>query len=401
MTHPPRAGALPRRLLWSWLAFVLTAQALLGFLGVADLWTRGHNGWNGGAYHLAARNTLRWGLLFPLQYDAGTVPPTGADVYTHHPLALHLHDTASLWLFGDHPAAIRGVAAVHAVLALAMLFLLVRRYWSDLHAVVASGVYLLLPVNAIYLNMANHSSGFLFWSLLALYCYLAYQRAMDAGGQAGRWYAATLAAFWVAAQWDWPAYYVAFGMAVHWLVAGVARLRRTGRPCWRWDRHLGGLAGFCVLVLASFGGHFLLVEIVTGNLSELGGTFEKRQDVPWSRFREHLKVVPELMFTWPVLALCGGWVAAYVVRLARGRARARDLVPVVYAYGGVIHYLVFKWSAVVHSYWAWTTLPFVAIACATSLVAAGGWVARRAAPRIGRRGALAAGAAVGLALVPL
>jgi hypothetical protein len=398
-----RAGRfqLPRGVLWSCFAVLLFAQLLLGFQGVADMWTRGHNGWNGGAYHLAARNSLRWEVLLPLQYDAGNTPPDPSKLYTHAPLALHLHNTASVAVFGDHPAAVRGVAAAHGVLALAMLFVLVRRFWGDAHAVVASGVYVLLPINAIYINMANHSNGFIFWSLLALYGYLRYQQATEHDEPTRWWYAATLGAFCMAAQWDWPAYYVAFGMALHWLVAGQARLRRLGRPWWRWDGHLLRLVGFSAFVLALFGGHFLLVQWLTGNVGELAGTFEQRQNVGWTRFRDHLGVVPELMFTWPVLGLSAAWLLAYGVRLASGRAKARDVVPLVYGLGGAVHYWLFKSSAIVHEYWAWPMLPFVAIACASAVLAMGSTLARWTTPRVGRRMGVAVGAASALLLVPL
>ncbi|MFW6085966.1 MAG: ArnT family glycosyltransferase [Myxococcota bacterium] len=398
--EPP--GHLPSRSVGAVFAVLIAAQVFLGFLGVADHWTRGHNGWNGAAYHLSARNSLRWEVLFPLQYDAGVTPPSATDLYTHHPLGMHLHNTASVWLFGDHPAAVRGVAAVHGVLALAMLFVFVRRWWDDLHAIVAGAVYVILPINAIYIHMANHSNGFIFWGLLALHCYLRFDEVSRSGREGRwRWYAAMIAAFFMAAQWDWPAYYLAFGVAVHWLVAGLAQLRRQGRPLWKWDARLGALAGWCVWVLALFGGHFVLVQLFTENVGELAGTFEERQNVGWPRFREHLAIVPELMFTWPVLGMAGVWLGAYVVRLGRGRARARDLAPLVFALGGACHYWVFKWSATVHSYWAWTMLPFFAIACASVTVTTGRWLVRRAEPRLGRPLAVAAGALVGLLLVPL
>lgn len=396
------SGRLPRRALVLGFAVLITAQAFVAFMGVADFWTRGHNGWNGAAYHLSARNTLRWGLLFPLQYDTGVTPPPPDEVYTHHPLAMHLHNTASLWLFGDHPAAIRGVAALHGVLALAMLLLFVRRWWDDVHALVAGAVYLVLPINAIYINMANHSSGFIFWSLLALHCYLTFdERIREEGPHPFRWYGLTLATFFLASQWDWPAYYVAFGIALHWLVAGVARLRHRGRAWWRWDRHLFALVGFGLFVLALFGGHWLLVKALTHNVGELEGTIRERTDIPWARFAQNLRVVPPLMFTWPVLGLCAAWLVGWSVRLVRGRARPRDVAPLVYGIGGAIHYVVFKWSAIVHSYWAWTALPFVAMACAATTVGAGRWLVARATPRLGRGRALLVGALVGLVFVPL
>jgi hypothetical protein len=367
------------RVFWFGFAALLLAQAWLGFWGVDDLWTRGHNGWN----------------------EAGTTPPRPSQLYTHHPLAMHLHNTTSMLIVGDRPAAVRGVAALHGVLAVLMCMLWVRRFWGEVHALLAGAIYVVLPINGIYLNMANHSSGFIFWSLLCLYCYLRYQERVEEGASAWKLYAGTLASFFMAAQWDWPAYYVAFGIAVHWLVRGVGRLRRAGRTWWRWDAHLFALTGFSVWVLALFGGHFFMVQLITENIGELTGTFHARQNVSLERFQRHLGVVAELMYTWPVLALSAAWLIGYVVRLFSRRARARDLVPLIFACGGAVHYWMFKWSAVVHCYWSWTMLPFVAIACASCLVTLGSSIARWTRPRLGAWGARACAAALGLLLVPL
>src|SRR5690606_23223356 len=62
----------------------------------------------------------------------------------------------------------------------------------------------------------------------------------------------------------------------------------------------------------------------------------------------------------------------------------RDAVPFVFGVAGVAHYVIFRHSAVVHEFWAWYTLPFVAIACATSLLAAGRFLAARVGGARGR-----------------
>jgi hypothetical protein len=348
---------------------VLAVQVFLAVWGVADQWTRGHNGWNGSAYHNAARNTLRWDVLFPLQYETANAPPKKERLYTHAPLALHLHNVASVKLFGDREASIRLVAGFWSVAALCMLFAVVRRLWDDAHALAASALYVALPINAIYTNMANHSAGFIFWSLLTLYLYIHATRAPP-------WrrsdYTLFLIAFAIAASWDWPAYYIAACVAAHW--AWTLRPRRSAPA--------GGsatqLALFCVWVVALFAGHFVLVEAVSGNLDELAGAFNTRRALSWGRFRTHLLVVPELMFTAPVLALCAAWMAAWGVRVVRGTARARDLVPVAFLIAGLIHYWTFRWSAIVHSYWAWPMLPAVAIAVPVSLFAMTRWLRERA-----------------------
>ena len=376
---PDRVGGRRRRVRIAF-AIVLALQVFLAVWGVADQWTRGHNGWNGSAYHNAARNTLRWDVLFPLQYETANVPPNKEQLYTHAPLALHLHNVASVALFGDREASIRAVAGFWSVAALCMLFAVVRRLWDDAHALAASAIYVALPINAIYTNMANHSAGFIFWSLLTLYLYI---RAIRAPPWRPRDFALFLATFAIAASWDWPAYYIAACIALHWthtlLKKGDSPLfeRVSFNPSKKGTVPFLWLGGFCLWVGVLFAGHFLLVEFVTGNLDELRGTFNARRALSWGRFRTHLLVVPELMFTAPVLGLCVAWVAAWGVRATRGTARARDLVPVAFLVAGLIHYWTFRWSAVVHSYWAWPMLPAVAIAVPASLFAMARWIRER------------------------
>jgi hypothetical protein len=366
-------------------AIVLALQVFLAVWGIADQWTRGHNGWNGAAYHNAARNTLRWDVLFPLQYETANVPPRDEQLYTHAPLALHLHNVASVQLFGDREVSIRLVAAFWSIAALCMLFAVVRRLWDDAHALTAAAIYVVLPINAIYTNMANHSAGFIFWSLLTLYLYL---RSPCVSARPWPSFLVLLASFTIAATWDWPAYYVAAGIGLHW---GWSLIR--SREPESTVRTATQLALFCGWVVALFVGHFVLVEALTGNLDELTGTFNARRALSWRRFRTHLWVVPELMFTWPVLGLCAAWIGVWAARAARGQARGRDLVPLAFILGGLIHYWTFRWSALVHSYWAWPMLPGVAIAVAVSLLASARWVRERAG--------LAASLAVLLFIVPL
>jgi hypothetical protein len=99
------------------------------------------------------------------------------------------------------------------------------------------------------------------------------------------------------------------------------------------------------------------------------------------------------MFTAPVLALCLVWLGMWAVRVARQTARGRDLVPLAFLFAGLIHYWTFRWSAIVHSYWAWPMLPGVAIIVAVSLFASGRFIRERAG--------MAASLSVLLLVVPL
>lgn len=397
---------------WIGFVIVLSVQSFLCFQGLGDLWIRGHNGWNGSAYHLAARNTLRWGDIFPVQYYTGRTPPTPDQYYTHHPLGMHLHDVISVAIFGDSEASERLVPALHGVLVVTALMLVIRRFYSPQLGLLAGAIYVTLPINGIYANMANHSSGFIFYGLLSLACYIRFQeeREKQCSGQPSRWgrYLAGLLLFtFMATLWDWPAYYVAFVTGIHFLIVGLLRQRRTGRLLFGKD--LGLLVIYSSLVLFSFAGHFLLVRLCVGHLKELTGIIATRMDVSWERFAYTLKVVPPLMMTWPVLLLAAAGMVEMVVKIARGRFEARDTFWFACGLGGTIHFFVFRWSTIVHEYWLWTTLPFVAISCASIVLRAASFV-RRYSHRVfstflheGLPNTLsfAAGASVFLVLLPL
>jgi len=379
-------------------AIILLAQILICFQGLGDQWTRGHNGFNGAAYHLAARNTLRWGDLFPVQYYTGRTPPGPEDYYTHHPLAMHLHNVVSLAIFGDSEAALRLVPAVHGVLAVLVLMLFVRRFYGPVVALLASAIYVALPTNTIYANMANHTSGCILWSLLAFWSYFSLREARAAKGHWRAHFFGLLGATLMATAWEWPAYYAAAFICLHWFFLAM---RSRGQERWR-ELVLLGIYG--LWVLCQFLGHFLLVRLVVGDLKELTGIIHTRLDVSWDRFAYTLRVVPPLMNTWPVLVLCGLWLVRTCV--VRSRFELRDLAPLAFGVGGWIHFFVFRWSAIVHEYWLWTTLPFVAIACATLLLDARRWVEDRIGALVRMelwRGRVATGSslAVFLALVPL
>jgi 4-amino-4-deoxy-L-arabinose transferase-like glycosyltransferase len=367
---------------------VMLVQIFFGLLQVNEQWTRGHNGWNSSAYHQSAKNSLRWSLLFPLQYYTGVERQPDDAVYTHHPLAMHFHNTAAMWAFGDHRAVVRGMAAAFGVLAAWMLFFVVRRLWGDWHAVLATGLYVVLPINAIFINMANHISGFIAFTLLTLLAYvrLHEERERLARGETSspsawrRWLVLLYVSFALSAFWDWPANYVALILASHWSVAGT----RRARACiGSWRTELLAFSGFCLVVLAMFVGHLVLVYVSTGSLSELLHIASARQGTGGFSFGHHLRTVPLLMFSWPVLALVVAFAVAFLGRAIRRRLAIRDLVPFTFAVTGVTHYVVFRQSAVVHEFWAWHTLPFVAIACATSLIAAGRFIATTVGARLG------------------
>ncbi len=324
--------------------FVLV-QIFFALLGIDGFWQWGHHGFNPAAYQIAAWNTLEWGTLFPAQYHTAPTPPAASDLYTNAPLLLHLSTTAAVGLLGDARWVVRLVPALHGVLAAVALWWIVRRHYGDARAALALCIYVLLPINHGFANMTNHSTGFILWGLIAL----------DAHLRGRHWL--RLVAILLCCNWDWPGYYLAFAIAVHWL--GSAWRRRAFAE-WR---H-GGL--FCAAVLASFVGFFLLAYHAVGSFDAMLESWSLRtQPVEqvggdlWGR-----SLYP--MFGVAVLGTGALWV------LVRGLLpRERDLIPLSFLFAGVLHTALFQATAVVHIYWPWPLNPFLAIGVADLLWTSG------------------------------
>jgi hypothetical protein len=109
-----------------------------------------------------------------------------------------------------------------------------------------------------------------------------------------------------------------------------------------------------------------LTSLLVGGSEALAKTIVDRQTPLWSWSR-HLITVPPLMFTWIVLGVMAIWIATACFTAIRRRLAVRELIPLTFGVGGIIHYAVFKWSAQVHEYWGWTALPGVAIVMAIAV----------------------------------
>ncbi len=372
---------------------IILLQAAFAIHGIDNFWQTGHNGYNGAAYHQAARNSLRFGYIFPDQYSRDykkRVP--NKTLYTHAPLGLHAHITASVWLFGDSHRSVRLVPAVNGLLATIALLVVVWRLWSRLHAAVAGAIFVLLPINHSFANMVNHSTGFIFWSLVTLACYLRW--AKSAGRENGSseskrtgffrsdyWsLAAVFGASLMAMFWDWPAYYVMFAIAVHWLYLSYDNAHRRLGHIFGLNREHVALALFSLFVLANFIAFFICVRSVVGNFNEVFASINMRTYPMAGDTKKLWTNTLKPVFSTPLIALGLSWIFGFVVRHARKKSRYRDLVPIAFFFAGCLHILLFKRTAVIHMYWPWPLNPFIAIASASVLI----WCCRTIASLVQR-----------------
>jgi hypothetical protein len=351
-------------------------------------------GYNGAAYQLAARNSLRWGEVFPVQYVTGDRKPTPRDLYTHAPLALHAHTTAGVWLLGDTPSSVRLVCAVMGWLSALALWWAGRRLWGQGVALVALALYVAMPINGIYINMTNHSTGLFAASLVAMVCLVERMRALGgrvegregAGPPGPGWTWGFFGASFVAMQWDWPAYYGCAFAALWWGGRVLALARARG---FREARREASLwVAFCAMVLASFAGYFVWAGVEAGGFEEMRTSFGVRNHAPPNAWKTLWEGTFLKMYPAPVLWLGAAWALGWVARLVKGRAQGRDLIPLSWLLAGVLHTVLFPSSGIIHAYWVWPFLPGLALGGAEVLVAAGvglgqglAWLAGQGAAR--------------------
>ncbi len=321
-------------------------------LGVANFWQWGHNGYNGAAFVQAARNSLRFHLFGEAQYYMGVAAPPPAEVYTHHPMALHVHLMAMLKLFGYHEWAARLVPAGYSFAGLLLLFAIVRRYWGKAEALGAATVYALVPLHLIFANMIDHEQGSIFWCLLFVF---AYARWLKTG--AVRFALLCFAAVSMAVQFDWPGYYIALFVAIHALLYGVFHQTRL----LQWRREYTFIPIFSLVVLTNAALFFGYIYHLRGSFDEMLGAFRSRSSTPegvWHRLWERSVD----MYGYLPIALLALWLLALLVRIPRRKLQLRDIFPVFFLLAQVVHSVLFRQAGYVHSYWTYHAGPAIAIA---------------------------------------
>ncbi len=350
---------------WRWLYWGSFGLIVLGFLcaclyEIAGPWRWGHNGYNGAAFMHAARNALRFGIVGQAQYYMGLEPPEPTMLYTHHPLLLHAHLVLNVALGGAREVMGRLVPAAYSMGMLLMIFAMGRRFLGRAEGLVAAAIFALTPLHLICANMINHEQGGIFWALVMLYAYLRWCEAPSA--KRAVW---TLVATSCAAQFDWPAYYMAFMMALHLGAWGLKGVRVEGR--WRWPKPWTLLLIFSAVVLANFFGFFAWIAHTRGSIDNMVRAFTLRTSEP-AHYWEHILAREDALHGDHLVALLLIWMVWSLVRLVRGKARLIELVPWIFAASQAIHSTVFKHAGIIHAYWVYYLGPALALGGAMVLV---------------------------------
>jgi len=345
----------------------------------------GHDGFNGAAFSQAARNSLRFGIPQQVQYYTDFATPPLSDVYTNHPLLLHVQLTALLGLGGVEPWIARLLPIAYALGFFVLLYRVTARRAGPLTATIAITLWTLTPLHTIFANMVNHEQGGLFWCFLLVDRYLLYQSNIAArltlDGPASRVPARQWPIFLAiscAMQFDWVGYYFAFFIGLHALVRALRV--HDGRSLLR---RLGFTLRFSGVVLFNVALFFGWIAWLRGGLSEMGAAFTQRSHSPAG----YLKLVFERstdLYGLGFMALLGIWLVYATVRVFRRRATAIDLIPWTFFGAQLIHSVVFKSAGAIHSYWTIYAGPALAVGGAMVLVAGatvvGRWFMRSGHP---------------------
>lgn len=376
--HPPSTSpaTLPSRpSAWGSVGFAVCVAMLAAWTiwtalhGIANDWQWGHNGYNGAAFWNAARNSVRFGMVGQAQYHTALTPPPVDDIYTHHPMLLHAHLIGSYLLLGDAPWVGRLWPALYSIGVVGMLLVVLLRALPRWPALLAATLYATTPLPVVFANMIDHEQGCMFWLLVLLW---SWHRWLTEG-QRKRDLALMLLAVSLAAQFDWPAYYFAFFLALHMAWRGLQDGGQLGLRWWQWRRAYTALGAFCVVVLANFVGFFAWIRSLRGGLGEMGSAFAGRSSSPDGYFARLWQRSQDLQ--GPVmLGLLALWLPLGVLRLVRRQAGFADLVAWLFFAVQLVHSLVFKQAGFIHCYWTYYAGPTLAIGGALVLWQSWRWL---------------------------
>ncbi|HEY7224412.1 MAG TPA: glycosyltransferase family 39 protein [Micromonosporaceae bacterium] len=408
-----------RRLAWGWLswarwwrreapfaAILLLAATLLTLNVGTPFWAQ--HEFNGAVFTGVAANHLRLGLGVTRgqDYFADTpygLWPTPAQVpdlmalyfhgqttavpYGHHPPLLGLTVAGAIAVFGEHTAVVRAVPIVYSLLGLVLFYLLVVRLFDRGIARVASLLYATFPLFAYFGRNVCHEAPTLCYGLALILAYVRWRP----GGPRRRWWAALMAgSVVVGGCYGWPMYYlVGLLIAVDW----VSRRR--------FDSRLAltiGLPG--VVTLAGVLGQ--ITAMPGGGLSQLlangqlrTGDTDSSGATPMAWWHQLVRYYAEQNFGKIAVALVPFAVGFLVYRAYRERLSQRTMIVGLFGAWGLVHIVLWRDGAWVHTYWQFYLLPFVAIVLAWPAVA----LARRCLTRQWLRAAAFVVAGVGIYLL--
>lgn len=205
--------------------------ALMLLLGLAirlwdftDPFTTNSHGYNGAFYSVIARNYLHYGFLktrIAQVVNVDQVRPDRFEYYFGHPPLLSILIAFSFRLFGIHEASVRLVPILFSLGSILLLFLFIQKVSNTLTALVGACLFAFIPMEGYFGSCPDAQSSLVVFFILALF--LTYFLYLQTGRK--RFLALLLFSFGVGALSDWPVYYAAVFVTLHYLFFRTERKR--------------------------------------------------------------------------------------------------------------------------------------------------------------------------------
>jgi hypothetical protein len=311
---------------------------------------------SGSFYGVLARNYVRrpWTETHGIPVlTVGSLSGVPVTFYYDHPPLVPLLIFPMYKMFGVGEWQTRLPTSVATVLAIGVLYRLMRRFGTERAAVIAAAVFAATPM-VLYFGGQPEVLGMplVLFALLAIHAYLTFHREANRAA-----FARLVGAFTLAAISDWPAFILVPVLAGHF----VATRRRQE---WGW------IVLFCAIATAEFA--LLNVYIaVAANLpwdwivplfkgrSAIGITAPFTADewlrTAWMSNRH--------FHTTPLVITASTWVVLRSVRVAIGPHPGDSAARLLLAWG-VLHVLIGRQGVYSHDWWWWPLTPGLAVAAA-------------------------------------
>lgn len=334
---------------------------------------RGYLGSNGARYSIMAKNVLRADVkavnYAPLLNMA---EQKDLDPYLHHPPLLHWMLALVFHVFGEEEDHARLLPYLFTLLNLVLIFLL---GWRILGGPLAGGLAAViaaaLPMTSYYgAHIDVQGSPVLFFILAGILCYF---RWVDTSAR--RWYALGVVFFVVGTLIDWHPLYLIVLLPLHyWLHRRGVGETLTSTLAKAWPFIVVGLALFLALCiwLSTAGepkGPTLVKSLHYRLFTDPKALTELGQD--WDYFQSKLYdyCLPHThsLMPWPFyLLIVLGWIIG-----RWGGIRTADPFRTcslwLFFLLGTVHILLFPFGLLIHDYWAFLYVPWLAFAGALTL----------------------------------
>lgn len=369
------------------LGLVIAVYVTYSSFGIAGPLLWGHHGYHAGIYMARARTSLRFNLVTPTSGVGFEKPPRNA-TYLHHPIGYHHVLTLAIPILGEKEWVPRGVAAAGGLLVLWALIVLVRRWWSPRAALLASAVYVGLPILCSFSVLSDPMLPAMACSIATVHVFLRYLER-----PAARWIAWACVFIVVGGLLMWEAYFQAF---FHGLFALAWLTTRRGRE--RVARLPAGLAWFlfsgaCAVAMMAF---HLIYTWKIGMFPDFLESFQLRHDAGFDYVVTQHKRWLEILYGWFVVYLGLVWIVVFLIRAALKRLRARDQAVLIFCLINVLYIFLFAEGSAVHLYRVFWFSTFFALAITDLIVDLHG-LCRWALGRFPRFARVAAGTLAGVA----